>query len=402
MNFLIAGRDTTALLLSWFFYQLSSQPDVESRIRREIDDVVGDEGELTFDALKRLTYLQHVIQESLRLYPSVPFNGFTALQDDVLPGGYFVPKDTYVVYSAYILHRRPDLFPDPTRFDPDRFERKPPKPFEYMSFHGGPRECFPESDTRVLTDRGFMFLGEIEAAFEQADKGLQPTPLFACYDTNSTAILYRPGRIVHSAPPTRWVDFTDDAERDRWPTGSIDGTAKGNHSQASTRVSLRVTPNHRMYVQTDNRRCDNGVATAGDEVPFRLLPANELAPGFACDCSAHAKSSSSASPDKYCPRGRGAMRFLAHAAAGITAESWPRSAGKLDANEDAQEANQADFLVSPKRQLGLVTDEQMNAFLELYGTSTARRLLLREPPGKDDSCFSLLPWPHALDRLLAR
>lgn len=106
-----------------------------------MDTVLSEEGEITFDSMKRLTYLQQVIQESLRIYPSVPFNGFTALKDDVLPGGFFVPKDTYVVYSAYILHRRPDLYPDPLTFDPDRFDRKPPKPFEYMSFHGGPREC---------------------------------------------------------------------------------------------------------------------------------------------------------------------------------------------------------------------------------------------------------------------
>jgi cytochrome P450 len=141
LNFLIAGRDTTALLLSWFFYQLADHPDIEARIIAEMDTVLSEEGEVTFDSMKRLVYLQQVIQESLRIYPSVPFNGFTALKDDVLPGGYFVPKDTYVVYSAYILHRRPDLFPDPLTFDPDRFERKPPKPFEYMAFHGGPREC---------------------------------------------------------------------------------------------------------------------------------------------------------------------------------------------------------------------------------------------------------------------
>ena len=138
---MIAGRDTTALLLSWFFYQLSDKPEIEAKIIAEMDEVLSEEGEITFESMKRMTYLHNVIQESLRIYPSVPFNGFTALKDDVLPGGYFVPKDTYVVYSAYILHRRPDLYPNPLEFDPDRFDRKPPKPFEYMSFHGGPREC---------------------------------------------------------------------------------------------------------------------------------------------------------------------------------------------------------------------------------------------------------------------
>lgn len=142
MNFLIAGRDTTALMLSWFFYQLASHPEVEARILDEMDRVIGGAGgEVTYESMKQMVYLQSALQESLRIYPSVPFNGFTALRDDVLPGGFFVPKDTYVVYSAYLLHRRADLYPDPLTFDPSRFDRKPPKPFEYMSFHGGPREC---------------------------------------------------------------------------------------------------------------------------------------------------------------------------------------------------------------------------------------------------------------------
>ena len=102
----------------------------------------GEDGEeITYESMNKLAYLHNAIQESLRIYPSVPFNGFTALKDDVLPGGFFVPKDTYVVYSAYILHRRPDLYPDPLAFDPTRFTAKPPKPFEYLSFHGGPRVC---------------------------------------------------------------------------------------------------------------------------------------------------------------------------------------------------------------------------------------------------------------------
>jgi cytochrome P450 len=91
--------------------------------------------------VKKLSYLQCCIQESLRLLPSVPSNGFTALKDDILPGGYFVPKDAYVIYSAYILHRRADIYPNPEVYNPDRWINTSMKPFEFMSFHGGPREC---------------------------------------------------------------------------------------------------------------------------------------------------------------------------------------------------------------------------------------------------------------------
>lgn len=128
------------MLLAWFFYQLSFHPDIEQRIIEEMDEQLSEEG-ITYESVSKLTYLQCVIQESLRLYPSVPSNGFTALKDDILPGGYFVPKDAYVIYSAYILHRRADIYPNPDRFDPDRWTRQKMKPFEFMAFHGGPREC---------------------------------------------------------------------------------------------------------------------------------------------------------------------------------------------------------------------------------------------------------------------
>lgn len=129
------------MLLTWFFYQLSTLPDIESKIMAEINEHIHSDDDITYDNLKKMTYLQQVIMESLRLYPSVPFNGFTALEDDILPGGYYVPRDTYVVYSAYVLHRsRDDLYPEPTKFIPDRFSA-PPKPYTFMSFHGGPRQC---------------------------------------------------------------------------------------------------------------------------------------------------------------------------------------------------------------------------------------------------------------------
>lgn len=148
LNFLIAGRDTTALLLSWFFFLLDSHPHAEARIIEEMQQVLSSEesgaGEagISFDSCKRMTYLNAALHETLRLYPPVPFNGFTALRDDILPGSFFVPKDTYVVYSAWLLHRRPELYDDPLRFDPERWLRGPaPRPFEFVAFHGGPREC---------------------------------------------------------------------------------------------------------------------------------------------------------------------------------------------------------------------------------------------------------------------
>jgi cytochrome P450 len=71
----------------------------------------------------------------------VPINLLTALSDDTLPGDYCVEKDTVMLYSAYIIHRNPEFWPNPEKFDPSRWLGDPPKPFTYLPFHGGPRLC---------------------------------------------------------------------------------------------------------------------------------------------------------------------------------------------------------------------------------------------------------------------
>lgn len=83
---LLAGRDTTAATLSWTFYELSRYPLKFAKLRREILDAVGRTRNPTYDDLKNMTYLRHVLNETLRLYPAVPYNLRTALEDTTLPG----------------------------------------------------------------------------------------------------------------------------------------------------------------------------------------------------------------------------------------------------------------------------------------------------------------------------
>ena len=87
MAVLLAGRDTTAGTLSFTFQELSANPDIVKTLRREILDRVGKERRPTYEDLKNMPYLQHVINETLRLYPSVPYNVRLALQDTTLPKG---------------------------------------------------------------------------------------------------------------------------------------------------------------------------------------------------------------------------------------------------------------------------------------------------------------------------
>eukprot|EP01104_Vermistella_antarctica_P019335 TRINITY_DN7534_c0_g1_i1.p1 TRINITY_DN7534_c0_g1~~TRINITY_DN7534_c0_g1_i1.p1 ORF type:complete len:565 (-),score=91.39 TRINITY_DN7534_c0_g1_i1:30-1577(-) len=139
MNFLIAGRDTTAVLLTWCTYLLSQHPDVEEKLVEELKEL-GDEP-ISFQNQKKLKYMKQVLSETLRLYPPVPIDGFsTAETEDVLPGNFYVPPHSPVLYSAYAVHRNPKLWPNPDKFDPDRFAT-PPEPFSFVAFHGGPRVC---------------------------------------------------------------------------------------------------------------------------------------------------------------------------------------------------------------------------------------------------------------------
>ncbi|KAI1639290.1 cytochrome P450 [Biscogniauxia mediterranea] len=150
---LIAGRDTTAATLSWAFYELSRYPDKVERLRKEVISVVGRTGSPTYDDLKRMPYLRHTVNETLRLYPAVPYNVRAALADSTLPGApgqppIAVAAGDIVIYSLLSMQRRKDLYPpvsekfaDPALFSPERWEVWTPKPWQYVPFNGGPRIC---------------------------------------------------------------------------------------------------------------------------------------------------------------------------------------------------------------------------------------------------------------------
>lgn len=142
MTMLLAGHETTSLALSWTYYLLSQHPDIEQRIVDEVDRVIGD-GRPSFAHVDRLSLIRQTLGESLRLYP--PAWGFSRLAtgDDEI-AGYRVAKGSIVFLIPFVVHRRPKLWPDPDRFDPDRFtiENDSARPrFAYFPFGGGPRGC---------------------------------------------------------------------------------------------------------------------------------------------------------------------------------------------------------------------------------------------------------------------
>ncbi|KAF9320790.1 hypothetical protein BG003_004777 [Podila horticola] len=149
MNFLLAGRDTSTNLLTFMCYNLGTHPEAMERVRQEVFDVVGRDRKPDHDDIKKLKFMKQVINETLRLYPAVPFNIKTCLEDDVLPNGYFIPKGSLVVHSSYVTHRMKEYWGDDAEeFDPDRWgpERvKIVRPFIFFPFHAGPRICLGQN-----------------------------------------------------------------------------------------------------------------------------------------------------------------------------------------------------------------------------------------------------------------
>jgi len=142
----LAGYETVANALAWSWYLLSENPDCERRFHVEIDREL--QGRLpTYDDVPRLRYVEMVMAESLRLYPPAWAMGRYALNDFQL-GEFFLPAKTTVLMSQFITHRDPRFFPDPLRFDPERFtpEAKARRTkFTYFPFGAGFRQCIGES-----------------------------------------------------------------------------------------------------------------------------------------------------------------------------------------------------------------------------------------------------------------
>ena len=146
LTFLIAGHETTALALTWTWLLLAQHPEVERKLHEELDLVLG--GRVPgFSDLPALIYTERVIKESMRLYPPAWSLARTVISDFELRG-YRIPAGANVVMSQWIMHRKPAYFPEPEKFDPDRWSpektQKLPR-FAYFPFGGGPRQCIGSS-----------------------------------------------------------------------------------------------------------------------------------------------------------------------------------------------------------------------------------------------------------------
>ncbi|KGO73224.1 Cytochrome P450 [Penicillium italicum] len=159
LSIMLAGRDTTANLLSIVFFNLAREPDVWAKLRKEV--LALDGRKPSFEDLKSMSYLTWVLNETLRMHPLVPFNIRQANRDTYLPVGggpdgkspVHIPKGHEIIYSVYTMHRDKEVFgSDADEFRPERWENIRPG-WAYLPFNGGPRICLGQQF--ALTEAGY-------------------------------------------------------------------------------------------------------------------------------------------------------------------------------------------------------------------------------------------------------
>lgn len=141
ITLLFAGHETTASALSWLFYWIHYAPEVEAKLRSELDFWgEGIEG-INYQKVNNLSYLDAVVSETLRIYPVIAgvFARIPTQAISIL--GYKLQHDDWLSISIYALHHREDLYPDAKQFKPERFLERTYSPNEYIPFGGGNRRC---------------------------------------------------------------------------------------------------------------------------------------------------------------------------------------------------------------------------------------------------------------------
>ena len=143
-TFMFEGHDTTTAGINWSLFLIGLHEDVQERIFEELDSIFqGSDRKATIKDIQEMKYLDRCIKEALRLYPSVSFIG-RLTSETIHLDEYEVPAGTTIGIHIYHLHRDERYFPDPEKFDPDRFLPEniaKRHPYSYIPFSAGPRNC---------------------------------------------------------------------------------------------------------------------------------------------------------------------------------------------------------------------------------------------------------------------
>ncbi|QSJ18282.1 cytochrome P450 [Nostoc sp. UHCC 0702] len=139
MTMLFAGHETTAIALAWALYWIHYIPEVREKLLQELNSI--DVKNANPTTIAQLPYLNAVCSETLRIYPIAFFSLPRILRDDMQLFGYYLPKGMYLSVCIYLTHHRPDIYPEPKQFRPERFLERQFSPYEFLPFGGGNRRC---------------------------------------------------------------------------------------------------------------------------------------------------------------------------------------------------------------------------------------------------------------------
>ncbi|XP_014250631.1 probable cytochrome P450 6a14 isoform X1 [Cimex lectularius] len=140
--FLTAGFEATAIIMNMTFYQLSKNPGIQERVREEINEKVREYGSLSFDSVKDMTYLDMCLKETMRMYPPAQVLFRTCTKEYTFTNGLVVKPGEKLMIPVYAIHSSDEYYPDPTKFDPERFGPDVfQRPCTFLPFGEGPRVC---------------------------------------------------------------------------------------------------------------------------------------------------------------------------------------------------------------------------------------------------------------------
>ncbi|KAF9378734.1 hypothetical protein CPC16_011157, partial [Podila verticillata] len=177
MNFIIAGRDTTAQALSWAFYLMhrrNASPEIVEKLHQETEHVLKG-GKPTYESTKQQKYAEACFHEALRLYPSVPKNTKICVEDDVLPSGTPVYKGERIGWSSWAMGRDEQIWgSDAKEYNPERWMTgEKPSSSKFVAFHLGPRTCLGQQFATIEAIT-LMSMMVSHFTFELVDPDLKP------------------------------------------------------------------------------------------------------------------------------------------------------------------------------------------------------------------------------------
>ncbi|XP_029710534.1 probable cytochrome P450 6d5 [Aedes albopictus] len=158
--FFLAGFETSSSTMSFCLYELAKNPEIQRKVQAEIDSVTAlHEGKVTYDSINEMRYLECCIDETLRKYPPVPVLNRECTQEYKVPDSDItIEKGTAVILQISAMHHDPQYYPDPMRFDPDRFLDPEMKSKPYAPFGDGPRICIGLRMGKIQTKVGLSLM----------------------------------------------------------------------------------------------------------------------------------------------------------------------------------------------------------------------------------------------------